>query len=68
MTVNMQQYTLVVGGNRGIGLEVVRKLVDVGKPVILTSRDPASGECTCGIEHTKLVSTASCACYAMHAP
>eukprot|EP00877_Chromochloris_zofingiensis_P008306 jgi/Chrzof1/3729/Cz13g06240.t1 len=43
MTVNMQQYTLVVGGNRGIGLEVVRKLVDVGKPVILTSRDPASG-------------------------
>lgn len=44
MGVDLTKYGLVVGGNRGIGLEVVRQLVDAGKPVIFTSRDAASGE------------------------
>eukprot|EP00877_Chromochloris_zofingiensis_P008308 jgi/Chrzof1/3730/Cz13g06250.t1 len=43
MGVDLTKYGLVVGGNRGIGLEVVRQLVDAGKPVIFTSRDAASG-------------------------
>eukprot|EP00877_Chromochloris_zofingiensis_P012949 jgi/Chrzof1/7908/Cz02g40230.t1 len=37
------KFALVTGGNRGIGLEVCRKLVEKGKPVILTSRDAAAG-------------------------
>jgi NAD(P)-dependent dehydrogenase (short-subunit alcohol dehydrogenase family) len=34
---------LVTGGNRGIGLEVVRQLRDLGAEVILGSRDPEAG-------------------------
>jgi NAD(P)-dependent dehydrogenase (short-subunit alcohol dehydrogenase family) len=33
-----QKYALVTGGNRGIGLEICRKLVQRGKPVLLTAR------------------------------
>jgi NAD(P)-dependent dehydrogenase (short-subunit alcohol dehydrogenase family) len=35
---------LVTGGNRGLGLETLRKLVDRGFDVIGTARDRASGE------------------------
>jgi NAD(P)-dependent dehydrogenase (short-subunit alcohol dehydrogenase family) len=35
---------LVSGGNRGIGLEVVRQLAAIGHTVILASRDPAKGD------------------------
>ena len=35
---------LVTGGNRGIGLEVVRQLVALGHNVVLGSRDLARGQ------------------------
>ena len=35
---------VVTGGNRGIGLEVCRQLVDRGFTVVLTARDPERGE------------------------
>jgi (+)-neomenthol dehydrogenase len=38
------KYALVTGGNRGIGLDVSRRLVQKGKPVILTARDSAAGD------------------------
>jgi NAD(P)-dependent dehydrogenase (short-subunit alcohol dehydrogenase family) len=38
------KYALITGGNRGIGLDVSRRLVQKGKPVILTARDPAAGD------------------------
>jgi NAD(P)-dependent dehydrogenase (short-subunit alcohol dehydrogenase family) len=34
---------VVTGGNRGIGLEVVRQLADLGATVVLGSRDPEKG-------------------------
>ena len=34
---------LVTGGNRGIGLEIVRQLGELGMTVFLGSRDPAAG-------------------------
>lgn len=36
--------TLVTGGNRGLGLEVCRQLGRLGRPIVLTARDPAEGE------------------------
>jgi len=39
-----QKYALVTGGNRGIGLEVCRKLVQRGKPVLLTARSAEAAE------------------------
>ena len=39
-----KQLALVTGGNRGIGLEVVRQLAEQGFEVILGSRDRAKGE------------------------
>lgn len=38
-----QRYALVTGGNRGIGFEVCKRLVEQGKPVIVAARDPAQG-------------------------
>jgi NAD(P)-dependent dehydrogenase (short-subunit alcohol dehydrogenase family) len=35
---------VVTGGNRGIGLEVVRQLARLGHLVVLASRDPTKGE------------------------
>lgn len=40
----MKRTALVTGGNRGIGLEVVRQLGQQGYHVILCSRDGAAGE------------------------
>ena len=40
----MNQLALVTGGNRGIGLEVVRQLAEQKYTVILGSRDKAKGE------------------------
>ncbi|KAI8466759.1 MAG: hypothetical protein J3K34DRAFT_524310 [Monoraphidium minutum] len=37
-------WALITGGNRGLGLEVARKLVAAGRPVIITARDAAAGE------------------------
>lgn len=37
-------YALVTGGNRGIGLEVCRKLVQRGKPVLLTARSAEAAQ------------------------
>lgn len=37
-------YTLITGGNRGLGLDVARKLVNSGSRVILTSRNTAAGQ------------------------
>ncbi|HEY6889198.1 MAG TPA: SDR family NAD(P)-dependent oxidoreductase [Solirubrobacter sp.] len=39
---------LVTGGNRGIGLEVCRRLAGAGHEVILGSRDPAKGRSVAG--------------------
>lgn len=39
-----QRITIVTGANRGIGLEVVRQLAQVGMTVILGSRDLEKGE------------------------
>jgi short-subunit dehydrogenase len=39
-----QKYALVTGGNRGIGLEVCRKLVQHGKPVLLTARSAEAAQ------------------------
>ena len=38
---------VVTGGNRGIGSEIGRQLVQLGMQVVLTSRDVAKGEATC---------------------
>lgn len=40
----MSDIALVTGGNRGIGLQVVRQLAERGYTVILGSRDAAKGE------------------------
>ncbi|KAK9864077.1 hypothetical protein WJX84_011985 [Apatococcus fuscideae] len=36
-------WTIVTGGNRGLGLELCRKLLKAGKPVLLCSRSPENG-------------------------
>lgn len=41
---NRPSIALVSGGNRGIGLEVVRQLAAIGHMVLLGSRDLAKGE------------------------
>ncbi|KAF6266436.1 hypothetical protein COO60DRAFT_1474854 [Scenedesmus sp. NREL 46B-D3] len=41
---NLNLYALVTGGNRGIGLEVCKQLVERKKPVILTCRNVEAGE------------------------
>jgi len=38
---------VVTGGNRGIGSEIARQLVELGMQVVLTSRDAAKGAATC---------------------
>jgi NAD(P)-dependent dehydrogenase (short-subunit alcohol dehydrogenase family) len=40
----MQRTALVTGGNRGIGLAIVRQLAELGNSVLLGSRDLAAGE------------------------
>jgi NAD(P)-dependent dehydrogenase (short-subunit alcohol dehydrogenase family) len=40
----MERVALVSGGNRGIGLEVARRLATDGYRVVIGSRDPARGE------------------------
>jgi len=40
----MKRTVLVTGGNRGIGLAVVRKLAELGNSVFLGSRDLEAGE------------------------
>lgn len=40
----LDDFALVTGANRGIGLEVTRQLAKRGFTVILGSRDPAKGE------------------------
>ena len=40
----MKKTIVVTGGNRGLGLETCRQLLARGQRVILTARDPASGE------------------------
>jgi NAD(P)-dependent dehydrogenase (short-subunit alcohol dehydrogenase family) len=50
---NHNLYALVTGGNRGIGLEVCKQLVERKKPVILTCRNVEAGE-TCGTCHVWL--------------
>lgn len=39
-----QKYALVTGGNRGIGLEICKKLVERGKPVLLTARSAGAAQ------------------------
>uniref|UniRef100_A0A383VCV6 Ketoreductase (KR) domain-containing protein n=1 Tax=Tetradesmus obliquus TaxID=3088 RepID=A0A383VCV6_TETOB len=41
---NHNLYALVTGGNRGIGLEVCKQLVERKKPVILTCRNLEAGK------------------------
>lgn len=43
MAAQHKQWALVTGGNRGLGYEVCRKLLALGKPVILTARTAESG-------------------------
>jgi len=40
----MERVALVSGGNRGLGLEVARRLAENGYRVVIGSRDPARGE------------------------
>jgi NAD(P)-dependent dehydrogenase (short-subunit alcohol dehydrogenase family) len=40
----MERVALVSGGNRGLGLEVARRLAENGYHVVIGSRDPARGE------------------------
>jgi NAD(P)-dependent dehydrogenase (short-subunit alcohol dehydrogenase family) len=44
----MAHAALVTGGNRGIGLEVCRRLAVGGLPVVLTARDPGAGRAAAG--------------------
>lgn len=44
MANNKHYYALVTGGNRGLGLEVVKQLAALGKPVLIACRDPAKAE------------------------
>lgn len=38
-----QKWAIVTGANRGLGYEVCKKLVEAGRPVILTTRDKDNG-------------------------
>jgi NAD(P)-dependent dehydrogenase (short-subunit alcohol dehydrogenase family) len=40
----MERVALVSGGNRGLGLEVARRLAEDGYRVVISSRDPARGD------------------------
>jgi NAD(P)-dependent dehydrogenase (short-subunit alcohol dehydrogenase family) len=40
----MERVALVSGGNRGLGLEIARRLVENGYRVVIGSRNPARGE------------------------
>lgn len=40
----MDSFAVVTGGNRGLGLEVCRKLVKLNKPTILTARGAAGAQ------------------------
>jgi NAD(P)-dependent dehydrogenase (short-subunit alcohol dehydrogenase family) len=40
----MERVALVSGGNRGLGLEIARRLAEDGCRVVIGSRDPARGE------------------------
>jgi len=42
--VNQKIITLVTGGNRGMGLEIVRELAQHGQQVLLGARDLAKGQ------------------------
>ena len=44
MEISSQRIALVTGGNKGLGLEIVRRLADGGLRVWLGARDEASGE------------------------
>jgi NAD(P)-dependent dehydrogenase (short-subunit alcohol dehydrogenase family) len=53
----MDRVALVSGGNRGLGLEVARRLAEEGYRVVIGSRDPARGE-----EATRKVGEGATAC------
>ncbi|MEW5309785.1 MAG: hypothetical protein WDW38_001645 [Sanguina aurantia] len=40
----MAPFAVVTGGNRGLGLEVCKKLIKLNKPVIVTARNAESGQ------------------------
>lgn len=44
LPLQMASYAIVTGGNRGLGLELCRKLVLLNKPVILTARSAQAGK------------------------
>lgn len=44
LLLRMAKYAIVTGGNRGLGLELCRKLVLLNKPVILTARSAHAGK------------------------
>jgi NAD(P)-dependent dehydrogenase (short-subunit alcohol dehydrogenase family) len=61
---NHNLYALVTGGNRGIGLEVCKQLVERKKPVILTCRKLEAGAMrgTCHVLPRLHCSRRTCTC------